>query len=161
MTLYIYIYICSGTFVFEHPCIRTIRYSIKLNKLFAFMLFHKGINDSVLDQIGLRTLCRNKLWSKTEVQLHIYIYTESGLQLQFIRPADGTWIGLWKRTEHETFWYHLTLNIMLSSVNLSANVAFHGIIIITKRYYTFCQTIISWLPLRKATGVVDNFGFNV
>ena len=40
-------------------------------ELFAFTLFIMGINDSVLDQIGFLTLCRNKLWSKTEVALYL------------------------------------------------------------------------------------------
>ena len=44
------------------------------NELFAFTLLLMGINDSVLDQIGFQTLCRNELWSKTEVPLYIYIY---------------------------------------------------------------------------------------
>ena len=44
------------------------------NELLAFTLFLMGIKDSVLDQIGFRTLCMNELWSKTEVPLYIYIY---------------------------------------------------------------------------------------
>ena len=45
------------------------------NELFASTLLLMGINDSVLDQIGLRTLCRNDLWSKTEVPLYISMPT--------------------------------------------------------------------------------------
>ena len=40
------------------------------NELFAFALFLMRLNYSVLDHIGFRTLCRNELWSKTEVALH-------------------------------------------------------------------------------------------
>ena len=35
------------------------------NELFAFTLFFMAINDSVHDQIGFRTLCRNEMLSKT------------------------------------------------------------------------------------------------
>ena len=44
------------------------------NKLFAFTLFLMEINDSVLDQISFRTLCRNELWCKQRRHC-IYIYT--------------------------------------------------------------------------------------
>ena len=43
------------------------------NELFAFTLFFMEITDSVFDQIGLRTLCRNELWSNTEVSLNMVI----------------------------------------------------------------------------------------
>ena len=41
------------------------------NELFASTLFLMGINDSILDQFGFCALCRNELWSKTEVPLYI------------------------------------------------------------------------------------------
>ena len=44
------------------------------NELFAFTLFLMGIDDSVLDQFDFKKLCKNELWSKTEVPLHIYVY---------------------------------------------------------------------------------------
>ena len=39
------------------------------NELFAFT-FLMGINNFILDQIDFLTLCRNELWSKTEVPLY-------------------------------------------------------------------------------------------
>ena len=39
------------------------------NELLAFTAFLMEINDSVLDEIGFRTLCRNELWSETMVSL--------------------------------------------------------------------------------------------
>ena len=53
----------------------TLQFDLMLeNELFAFTLLLMGINYSVLDQIGIRTHCRNEMWSKTEVPLYIYIY---------------------------------------------------------------------------------------
>ena len=49
----------------------TLQFDLMLDKkLFTFTLFLMGINDSVLDQIGFQTICRNKLWSKTDVPLY-------------------------------------------------------------------------------------------
>ena len=65
----------------------TLQYDLMLeNELFAFTLFLMGINDSVLDQIGFRTLCRDELWSKTEVELYIMIEVEN----KFSLPSLGT-----------------------------------------------------------------------
>ena len=59
-------YFCFIIFHFS----RTLQFDLMLeNELFAFALFLMGINDSVFDQIDFRTLCRNELWSKTEVSL--------------------------------------------------------------------------------------------
>ena len=43
-------------------------------ELFASTLFLMGINDSVLDLIGLRTLCRKALWSETEEPLYVCLH---------------------------------------------------------------------------------------
>ena len=64
------------------------------NELFAFTIFLIGISDSVLDQIGFRTLCRNELSSKIEVSLHIfciraYLLNEDLTYSKRVAPDDG------------------------------------------------------------------------
>ena len=51
---------------------RTLQFDLMLeNELCASTLFLMGINDSLLDLIGFRALCRKELWSKTEVPLYL------------------------------------------------------------------------------------------